>query len=101
MVTKLSSIVVNSYRASLDNAYYTFDLKTEHIVPENGKLRFNLPDTSFTGNSCSILTRSTSFSDSMFCNLSENTASLSYVFANKPDFQGETALQVTLSEVIN
>ena len=46
MVTKLSSIVVNSYRASLDNAYYTFDLKTEHIVPENGKLRFNLPDTS-------------------------------------------------------
>ena len=46
MITKLSSVIVNSYQASLDNAYYTFDLETEHDIPVGGKLRFNLPDTS-------------------------------------------------------
>ena len=37
----------------------------------------------------------------MSCNLSQNVAALSYVFANKPDFIGGTPLSVTLSEILN
>ena len=37
----------------------------------------------------------------MSCNLSGNTVTLSYVFSNKPDFTGGTALSLTISELTN
>lgn len=66
------------------------------------KITIEFPGTlDFESNRCSILSRSSSFSNSMSCNLSGNTVTLSYIFANRPDFVGGTPLSVTISELTN
>lgn len=44
LIYKVSEITSNDYTANKVDAIYTFELKTQSIVPVNGRIRVNLPD---------------------------------------------------------
>ena len=83
---------------------YTFNFTPNSSIIRTtpAKITIDLPETLYFQNSvCSIDSRSSLFSNSMSCNLSENSATLSYIFSNRPDYEGGTPLYVTLSDVVN
>ena len=101
-ITDIDIVAADELVSAKTNYAFTFTPISSISRSTPAKITIKLPETlSFNGSSCSIISRSATFSNSMSCNLSGNTATLSYIFSNRPDFEGGTPLSVTLSEIVN
>ena len=43
LVSKVTDVIASSYVTSRENIIYTFEVKTQHTVQVNGRVRFNFP----------------------------------------------------------
>ena len=83
---------------------YEFVFTPSSSIPayRQSKIEIDIPESLvFTNSYCSIVQRSSTFSNSMNCNIFGQKLILSYIFSNKPAFEGGTKLSVTIGEITN
>lgn len=101
-ITNISIDPLDTLVSAVTSYKFNFTPASSIDRTREAKITIKLPETlAFSGSSCQVVARSSLFSNSMSCNLSENTATLSYIFSNRPDYQGGTPLSVTLKSIVN
>ena len=98
-----ASVVPTNPLVGANTAYtFTFTPVSSIDSRSEAKIEIELPiQISLTTSSCQIIARSAAFSSQMSCTPSGNKLILSYIFSNKPDYQGGAPLSVTISEIRN
>ena len=83
---------------------YEFVFAPSSDIPayRQSKIEIDIPDSlAFTNSYCTIEAQSSDFSNSMSCAISGQRLTLSYIFSNKPAYEGGTELSVTIGEITN
>ena len=86
----------------MTNYEFVFTPSSDIPAYRQSKIEIDIPDSlTFTNSYCSVVEKSSSFSNSMNCNISGQKLILSYIFSNKPAYEGGTELSVTIGEITN